>query len=388
MSGTLRAFLQKCQPDVKAPGKGKRKFKVGLAVSGGADSTALLVLMAELRVTHGFEAVVLHVDHGLRKESAGDAAFVERLAARFGLPFHALRTKVVRRRGESVEMAARRVRLGFFADCMKRFHLDCIATGHQMEDVAETFLLRLARASGAEGLAGLKPVSFVDGIVFIRPLLNVSGADLRAFLRMRGLVWREDATNADVSIPRNKVRHVILPFLARELDPKIVAHICRSAAYLRSAAEGDGRLRTRLKPVRPSSVHAERQSARSFTVEVSSAVGFERAPAAIGRLPACGWMDAAALRGRTLEVRAWHPGDWMRPCGFPHRRKLQDIFVTAKTPPSVRHALPLVVDAMTGEVLWIPGYRVSETVKVSAPDAPSVRFRAFTGVEGEPSGGR
>jgi tRNA(Ile)-lysidine synthase len=99
-------------------------------------------------------------------------------------------------------------------------------------------------------------------------------------------------------------------------------------------------------------------------------------------------MDAAALRGRTLEVRAWRPGDWMRPCGFPHRRKLQDIFMTAKTPPSVRHALPLVVDAMTGEVLWIPGYRVSETVKVSAPDAPSVRFRAFTGVEGEPSGGR
>ena len=352
----------------------KKKFRVGLAVSGGADSTALLVLMAELRATHGFEAIVLHVDHGLRKESAADATFVERLAARFGLPFHAFRTKVVRRKGESIEMAARRVRLGFFATCMKRLHLDCIATGHQMEDVAETFLLRLARASGAEGLAGLKPVSFVDGIVFIRPLLNVSGAELRAFLRSRGLVWREDATNADVSIPRNKVRHVILPFLARELDPKIVSHICRSAAYLRSAMEGTARPRSERQSVRTPHVRGDRQNTPLFTLEVSSSVGYKKEPVAIGCFPACGWMDATALRGRMLEVRTWRPGDWMRPCGFPHRRKLQDIFVTAKTPQGVRHVLPLVADAATGEVLWIPGYRVSETVKVPAPDAPSLRM--------------
>ena len=360
----------------------KKKIRVGLAVSGGADSTALLVLMSELRATHGFEAVVLHVDHGLRKESAADAAFVERLAARFGLPFHAFRTKVVRRKGESVEMAARRVRLGFFSDCMKRLHLDCIATGHQMEDVAETFLLRLARASGVEGLAGLKPVSFVEGIVFIRPLLNVSGADLRAFLRSRGLSWREDATNADTSIPRNKVRHVILPFLARELDPKIVAHICRSAAYLRSAESG----RPVLDPAAAAGTGGATVTRTAlpgpFTLEVSSDIGYEKTPTDIGRFPACGWMDAAALRGRTLDVRLWRPGDWMRPCGFPHRRKLQDIFVTAKTPPSVRHALPLVVDAATGEVLWIPGYRVSETVKVTSPDAPSVRLNFTLASEG------
>lgn len=338
-----------------------------MAVSGGADSTALLVLMAELRAAHGFDAVVLHVDHGLRKDSAADAAFVERLAARFGLPFHAFRTKVVPVKGESVEMAARRVRLGFFEAAMRRLHLDCIATGHQMEDVAETFLLRLKRASGAEGLAGLKPVSFVGGIVFIRPLLNVHGADLRAFLRSRGIAWREDSTNADTSIPRNKVRHVVLPFLKRELDQKIVEHICRSARYLR---EGVAPRRTAARQSNPS---AERRA--SFTLEVAPAVGYERPQSAIGHLPACGWMDAAALRGRTLEVRTWRPGDWMCPCGFPHRRKLQDIFVTAKTPPTIRHSLPLVVDPATGEVLWIPGYRVSESVKVPAQSASSIRLR-------------
>ena len=345
----------------------KNGLRVGLAVSGGADSTALLVLMAELRATHGFEAVVLHVDHGLRKESAADALFVERLAARFGLPFHAFRTKVVRRRGESVEMAARRVRLGFFVSCMKRLHLDCIATGHQMEDVAETFLLRLKRASGAEGLAGLKPVSFVDGIVFIRPLLNVSGGDLRAFLRSRGIAWREDATNADISIPRNKVRHVILPFLAREFDPKIIEHICRSAGYLRT-----GERRPPVPPP-PPSPSSSLPSPR-FTLMVASSVGYEKSSMMIGRLPALGWMAAAALRGRTLEVRGWRPGDWMKPCGFPHRRKLQDIFVTAKVPPPVRHTLPLIADVDTGEVLWIPGYRISESVKVPSADAPSIRF--------------
>ena len=352
-------------------------FRVGLAVSGGADSTALLVLMSELQASHGFDAVVLHVDHGLRDDSADDAAFVERLAARFGLPFHALRTKVVKRRGESVEMAARRVRLGFFADAMRRYGLDCIATGHHMDDVAETFLMRLKRSSGAEGLAGLKPVSFVDGIVFIRPLLNVRGGDLRAFLRARGIAWREDSTNADTSILRNKVRHLILPFLARELDPKIVEHICRSASYLRElSCKGDHRADPQLaeSPASGGPMRKTGGRLRRFRLEVSESVGYERTPSCIGSLPASGWMSAVALRGRTLAVRTWRDGDWMKPCGFPHRRKLQDIFVTAKTPQEVRRSIPVIADGETGEVLWIPGYRVSESVKVPSPGAPSVRF--------------
>ena len=328
--------------------------------------------MASLRASHGFEAVVLHFDHGIRKESADDAAFVKRLAARFGLPFHAARVKVTRRKGESIEMAARRERLKFFAESMNRLHLDCIATGHQMDDVAETFLMRLKRSSGAAGLAGLKPVSFVEDIVFIRPLLNVRGKDLRDYLRARGIAWREDATNADTSILRNKVRHVILPFLERELDPKIVEHICRSAGYLREAAHSS-------QPSTPQRLDIPTPQRRDVstpqcTLEVSAAVGFERAPEAIGQLPAACWMDAAALRGRMLDVRTWRPGDWMRPCGFPHRRKLQDIFVTAKTPPEIRRSVPVVADAETGEVLWIPGYRVSETAKVQSQTAPSVKF--------------
>ena len=359
--------------------------------------------MASLRASHGFEPVVLHFDHGIRKESADDAAFVKRLAARFGLPFHSARVKVTRRKGESIEMAARRERLKFFAASMKSLHLDCIATGHQMDDVAETFLMRLKRSSGAAGLAGLKPVSFVEDIVFIRPLLNVRGQDLRDYLRARGIAWREDATNADTSILRNKVRHVILPFLARELDPQIVEHICRSASYLRELSEGEARgvarrwaLETR-PPTDGTSVvpvmacptdgtsvvpvmacttdEGTLVGRRVFALSVERALGYEKTGTDIGSLPADCWMDAAALKGRTLEVRRWRAGDWMKPSGFPHRRKLQDIFVTAKTPPAMRHSLPVVADAETGEVLWIPGYRVSESVKVPSPSAASVHFR-------------
>ena len=334
--------------------------------------------MAELRASHGFDAVVLHVDHGLRKESAADAVFVERLAGRFGLPFHALRTKVVRRKGESIEMAARRVRLAFFAECMKRLNLDCIATGHKMEDVAETFLMRLARASGADGLAGLKPVSFVDGIVFIRPLLDVHGSELCAFLRSRGIAWREDSTNADVSIPRNRVRHVVLPFLEKNLDPKIVEHICRSARYLRELSRGSSRNdptdAINRDPPSPGTGTRNPEPGTRHILTISHDTGYGKEAAGIGTFPARGWLDAAALRGRTLDVRRWKPGDWMKPCGFPHRRKLQDIFVTAKTPPEIRHELPIVADADTGEVLWIPGYRVSESVKVQSASAPSVRL--------------
>jgi tRNA(Ile)-lysidine synthetase-like protein len=102
--------------------------------------------------------------------------------------------------------------------------------------------------------------------------------------------------------------------------------------------------------------------------------GYELTPVAVGTFPAYGWFDARLLKGRTIEVRKWRDGDWIRPCGFSHRKKLQDIFVTCKIPSAIRHTLPIIVDTDSGEVLWIPGYRVSESVKVSSKDADSVRL--------------
>ena len=374
--------------------KTPRTWTLGLAVSGGADSTALLAALADLRETLGFRAIVLHVDHGLRPDSRDDARFVADLAARFGIPCHTLRARIRRRPRESLEMAARRTRLAFFARMTRELGLDAIATGHHADDLAETFIMRMARGAGPEGLAGLKPVSHVDGITFIRPLLGLRDADLRAYLRRRGLTWHEDSTNADTSILRNKVRHVILPFLREHLDPHITEHLCKSAAILRGDLGGP---RSRaavqtggpqlvapavaLKRDPPLGEAASRPFSRAprYRLTVAPATGYTPRAESIGTLPAACEMSRAALAGRTLELRRWRAGDRIAPTGLNgHSRKLQDVFMTAKVPPSVRADLPLICDAATGEVLWVPGYRIAQSVAVESATALSWRFTLST----------
>ena len=204
--------------------------RIGLAVSGGSDSVALAFLLTKggKKKNAAKRFVVLHVDHGLRPESKEEYRFVRALARRLGVPFRGIHATVVRKRGESLEMAARRVRLAFFADCTRRLKLDAIATGHHMDDLAETFLMKLRRAS----LCGIREKSEVGGVRFVRPLLGCRDSELREYLSHYGEEWREDASNGDVSIERNRVRHEVLPFLERTLDPHIVEHIARISERL------------------------------------------------------------------------------------------------------------------------------------------------------------
>ncbi len=197
--------------------------RIGLAVSGGSDSVALAFLLTKggKKKNAAKRFVILHVDHGLRKESKEDCRFVRALAKRLGIPFKGTRVKVVKRKGESLEMAARRVRLAFFAKCMKTLKLDAIATGHHMDDVAETFLMKLRRIS----LCGIREKSEVGAIRFVRPLLGCRDAELKDYLRKYGESWREDASNDDVSIERNRVRHEVIPFLEKTLDRHLVEHL-------------------------------------------------------------------------------------------------------------------------------------------------------------------
>ena len=202
--------------------------RIGLAVSGGSDSVALAFLLTKggkkKNVARRF--VILHVDHGLRKESKEEYRFVRTLAKRLGIPFKGLHAKIEQRRGESLEMAARRVRLAFFADCMAKMKLDAIATGHQMDDVAETLLMKLRRMS----LCGIREKSEVGPIRFVRPLLGCRDAELKAYLRKFGEEWREDVSNEDTSIERNRIRHEVIPFLEKTLDPHLVRHLATIAA--------------------------------------------------------------------------------------------------------------------------------------------------------------
>ena len=206
--------------------------RIGLAVSGGSDSVALAFLLTKggKKKNAAKRFVILHVDHGLRPESKEEYRFVRALAKRLGIPFKGVYARVERRHGESMEMAARRVRLEFFEKCMKSLKLDAIATGHHMDDVAETFLMKLRRAS----LCGIREKSEVGAIRFVRPILGCRDCELREYLTHYGEEWREDASNGDVSIERNRVRHEVIPFLERTLDPHIVEHIARISCRLLS----------------------------------------------------------------------------------------------------------------------------------------------------------
>ena len=199
-------------------------------MSGGSDSVALAFLLTKggKKKNASKRFVVLHVDHGLRNESKEEYRFVRSLAKRLGIPFKGIHAKVVKRRGESLEMAARRVRLAFFSKCMKSLKLDAVATGHHMDDVAETFLMKLRRAS----LSGIRATSEVAGIKFVRPLLGCRDDELKDYLRKFGEEWREDASNDDVSIERNKVRHEVIPFMEKVLDANLVEHLYRISQRL------------------------------------------------------------------------------------------------------------------------------------------------------------
>ena len=204
--------------------------RIGLAVSGGSDSVALAFLLTKggTKKNVAKRFVILHVDHGLRKESREEYRFVRALAKHLGIPFKGTHAKVAKRTGESLEMAARRVRLAFFAKCMKELKLDAIATGHHMDDVAETFIMKLRRAS----LCGIREKSEVGVIRFVRPLLGCRDEELKDYLRKYGEEWREDATNDDTSIERNRVRHEVIPFLEKVLDPHLVEHLHRISVRL------------------------------------------------------------------------------------------------------------------------------------------------------------
>ena len=209
-----------------------------LAVSGGSDSTALLALFAAAAPELGITLHVAHLDHGWRgRAAAGDAEFVRRLALRFGIPVTVghVDPAVWRGRGPSSrEESARILRRNFLEATAAEVGADRIALGHTLDDQAESFLLRLLRGSGRRGLAGIHPV--LDGR-FIRPLLGLRRADLRAWLRAHRLRWREDATNRDLGHARNRVRRRLLPLLEREFNPQATRVLARAADLLRDEEE-------------------------------------------------------------------------------------------------------------------------------------------------------
>ncbi len=190
---------------------------VVVATSGGPDSVALLHLLRRLQPEFRLRLHVVHVDHGLHRSAAGHARFVRQLARGWGLRVSVRRVDVrghARRHRLTLEEAARARRYAALAQVARRIGATHIATGHTADDQAETVLLWLVRGASADGLAGMPPARRHDGLLVIRPLLDVWREEITAYLTAERLRWRTDPTNKSCRMLRNRIRQDLLPHLA------------------------------------------------------------------------------------------------------------------------------------------------------------------------------
>lgn len=204
-----------------------------MAVSGGADSTALLLLLLELREELGISLSVLHFNHQLRgRASNADEKFVAGLAEKHGLTLHVAHSDIrseARRGKRNLEDAGRRARYAWFARLVSEGRVSKIATAHTLDDQAETVLAHILRGTGLAGLAGIHPVA---GNV-IRPLLAFRRPELRKYLRARRQSWREDASNQDTTRLRARIRKKLLPLLEEQFQSGAAAHLASLADFAR-----------------------------------------------------------------------------------------------------------------------------------------------------------
>lgn len=220
--------------------------RLALAVSGGADSVALLRLLLELQPELGIVLTVAHFNHQLRGEqSVADEAFVAELAKQCGLEFFAAHADVRQYASAAkltIEAAGRQLRYQWFARLAKQHRLDSVATAHTSDDQAETVLLKFLRGAGTRGTAGIYPNLNSDGVRIIRPLLRVSRDQVEAYLASLGQTWREDESNLDRRFLRNRVRHDLLPLLEREYNPNFRQLLNDVAEVSRAEEEYWGKL--------------------------------------------------------------------------------------------------------------------------------------------------
>ena len=259
--------------------------RVGVAVSGGADSVFLLHALVQLASQRDLHLSVVHIEHGIRgPQSVADAEFVRDLAVQLGLPFH-LHGADVPGMDDNLEQAARRVRTAFYQKLIQSGCVDRVATGHTRSDQAETVLYRVLRGSGFAGLAGILPVI---GPGIVRPLLELSGAEVRDWLRQRSITWREDETNQDRSYARNRLRHEILPLLTDACNP----HLEQALANLATLARDEESYWAAALPVLPA------QPGEPLVIPVSSLTG---APINIARRLIRGYIRGVKGNLRQIE---------------------------------------------------------------------------------------
>ena len=246
-----------------------------VAVSGGPDSVALLTLLAWHRDAQGWKIHAAHYNHRVRgRASDRDEAFVSRLCRDLKIPLKTGHRRLSKhseppakaRAASLSEERLRDMRIRFLMRAARSLRATHVALGHQRNDVAETFLMRLLRGAGADGLAVLPPLASREELFWVRPLLPFPRAEVEAWLRLRKIPWREDLTNRRVDKFRNRIRHELLPLLARRYNPRIVEELARAAEILREENN-----------------YMESRAARAVSEKKISLTRLRRAPLALRR---------------------------------------------------------------------------------------------------------
>lgn len=351
--------------------------RVIAAVSGGADSVCLLHILLEIGVP---VSGIAHFNHKLRGEDSDlDERFVSDLAKRLGLPF--FRAEGVPGKG-NLEQEARKARREFFVSLTREGVGDRVALGHTRDDQAETVLFRVLRGSGLAGLAGVHPVTR-DG--FVRPMIGITRSQVLEYLQSRGLKWREDASNRDLRFARNRIRHELLPQLARDWNPRIVDALANLAdlAYEEELgsdrAQARRRVRAEIQRVKgdlrgiefqhiESAIDMEGARVRLPGVDVvRTASGVRIVPAQVPaievmvpgtyeapdgaseiRLERCVNLKAEIIA--PLILRGWRPGDhYLRP-GKSRDQKIKEMFEDARVPSWQRRFWPIL--DYGGKIVW------------------------------------
>jgi tRNA(Ile)-lysidine synthase len=310
---------------------------VVVAASGGPDSTALVRALLVLRPTLHLTVHLAHLNHGLRPDAGEDAAFVREMSRVLGVEYHegTVDARVhARAEGLSLEDAARRLRYEFLIRTARETGAAVVATGHTLDDQAETVLMRLLRGTGPEGLAGIPPVRAEGGVHVIRPLIETTRADIEAYLKSLGIRWREDATNQELTILRNRIRLVLVPIL-EGYNPDVRQSLARLADLLRDEADalealsapkiaealsgGPAEVEVALEPFARLPVALQRRTLRAAVQRVR------------GNLHTIGFVHIEGARRLVLEG---HPGAWLAlPGGVRVRRLPASIEVTADERP-------------------------------------------------------
>ena len=428
-----------------------------VGVSGGVDSVALLHILHRL----GYPLIAAHLNHCIRgAEADADEQFVKALCKKLGIKCVTAKTDVpalAKDKGISLEMAARKARHGFFRSQVESPKSKVvIALAHHADDQLETFFLRAARGSGPAGLSGMRffqkltscqacnvvgrasrnrervlsclceehklsgyreacPTihdSLLDGLTLIRPMLGIRRSEIFQWLETEGLKWREDASNADETIPRNIVRHQILPILGK-LNGRAAENILRTMEILRDEEDHPERA-ARRREIRDWLIEqgvspdfqtveaviefvAQTKGSRSMDLEGLRIVNeygvlridSEKFPnignvemkegVGILRGPWCASVSFAKVAGREVTVRAARPGDRMEPYGMDGSKKLQDIFTDRKIPKAQRKSWPVV--ECGGEIIWLPGYRIARDWELASDSEPALHL--FAGETGQ-----